>query len=267
MTYLASVWGAEELLRYDGLYREGHGKLFTWWLPQNEAPNLDEIFRVLVERRPGVAAGLRPNLEPEGPPALHRAERRLDRIELEYAMAQQPRLVQDGWDEREITPIKILKAYVKQDPFTIEMRAIPSKYQGQILNLMQQDLGRDFGPVTPCLILGDAVRNRLQNAMGGLCFGVHQLGNGNASLDHTIIVTDRTVAITAQEDFVEQLPHADRREYFKWYYAFTVQHADGFIETGVYTIKVTTGELVMGKGISEFAAEILRRHVVTLFRP
>jgi len=266
LEHLACIWGANELARYDGLYREGHGKLFTWWLPKTEGPDLDTIFKDLINHQKGVVAGLKPVLHYGAGPALHKAERWADRIELQYAVAQKPRIILDGWDERVIEPIRIYRVFVKQSPFTIEMRAVPQSSQTEILRLMSADLMLDFGAITPCLLVGDTVEENLRESVNGLYFGVHQVGNGNAHLDYTIIKTDRTVSILDQDDFKEQLMHEGRREYLKRFYLFNVKHDDGYIEQCLYIVKVPTGELTIGKGISEFSADKLRSHVVALFQ-
>jgi hypothetical protein len=264
LEHLASVFKAKDLARYTNLYLPSARGLFTWYLDRDVDDSIDRIAKRCLQAHHGVGAGLEPDVSQGDPPKLHQMIQRGNQIELVYAVAGLPRQIEDGWELRTVEHIRLLRAVLRQNPFTIEMRGVPRNFHSDLMNALTDDLDLDMDPET-CDLDTEELQDDLGDAIEAMEIGVHELGNGNAHLGHTTIFTDEEISIHDQDDYKEQRKHQDRRELFSRTFKFYTQHPDGYNEKAHYMIKVSSGELRVSTRISELATNNLRQHVIELF--
>lgn len=263
---VAARIGPRNIQQYDRLYLSGNGLSFVWIYVPDVRTSLSGIAAQLRKKHGErlTDRGLEPNLEPEDSPKLHRMLERTGRIELEFGLRENDRMVFRGWSYRVVESDHIYRVVIKDAPFTVEIRAPFPKVQEALLAALAEEISEvDFSKAQHCGLSTEALRDKLEKELPSELFGKWDVGTGQG-LGSSRMYSDDETPLRSQQDFIEQSKH-EHRELTHLDYRFSVVHAfDGYVEEAEYGVNLRTGDMRVGPRTSEIALEHLRKNVVRI---
>gem|GEM_PF-4978760 len=252
---------------YPNLYLDGNGGTFAWHRFGDQEHTARELVNRLVRRRPGALrpAGLRPRLEVDNPPTLHKVIRYDGFDVLEYAARDGHQTRYHDYDREVVTVDHLYRVVLRDAPFSVEVRAGTGPKRDSLLEVLQRNLGAQFGQDVPCLLRGIPAVDPLQQALQARFIGVsfRTRGGGAKSMS---IKADEANDMTQVRRYTDELALGSD-EITREYEYRTVHALDGYVESATFEITLSNGSLRVGARSSEVAIENLRRNVIALFPP
>ena len=264
---IAELLGPNGVTRYVDLYLPGNGSLFTWYLGRDSAKNhVAAIYNRMTKDHPGILSGLFPKLtEDDLTPKLHRLHDYGNYIAVEFASLDATRTFTVNWKTEKVHVDRLYRVVLRNNPFTIEVRASGDENQDKLIGLIGDESGirKLKDAVTRCALSDAKRRNRLDRAMKARFCGsdLDCSADGLSSMKLRSATGER---MDASGEYKKQMDREGRDE-TRRSYEFVAQHIDGYDETAEYTVGVDSGEVRVSSGASEIAIEKLRQHVVKLF--
>ena len=262
---LASRMNPEIVATYPNLYLDGNGGTFAWHRFAHRDQTAKGLVDRLVRRRPGALrpAGLRPRLEVNNPPVLHKVIRYDGFDVLEYAARDGHQTRYHDYDRHVVTIDHLYRVVLRDDPFCVEVRAGTAPKRDGVLEALQHDVGAEFGRDVPCLLKGVPAVDPLQRALQARFVGVsfRTRGGGAKSMS---IEADEANDMTQVRRYTDEL-RLGSDEITRKYEFRTTHPLDGYIESATFEITLSNGSLRVGTRTSEVSIENLRRNVVALF--
>lgn len=257
---LAQLIGPREISRYDHLYLAGNGSVFAWYLSEGTNVSVNRIYNDLTREYPGILTGLEPEMEPEKDPQLHRLIQYHGYVALEFGARDMRRLLKINWRERPEYMDHVYRVIIRNNPFTIELRAASRPKQEALLRSLSAVLSIDLTGAEKITITTarqyDALQQSLDARFCGVVFSVNGRGLSRTELD-----ADDISHLETLQDYIDQQGLVDQDEHSRTYEFFT-RHPDGYVERAYYTINLDNGNLSLNSNISERAIENLRQNVV-----
>jgi len=262
--YIAERMPADVVKSYGNLYLDGNGGSFTWYRFEGEGPVIATAIAALKRRLPGAFTedGLRPKLA--GPlPQLHRVIQYEGYVVMEYGAKDGQRTVFHNYGRHPEEVEHLYRVVLRQQPFSVEVRAGTGPKQERLLEAVQADLRVQFGTEIACDVIGEGGSDSLQAALGSRFVKVkfETTGGGIRSIG---IHADETSGLETAPRYLAEI-EAGSKELVRGYEYGTVHPTDGYTEQATYEVTLSNGQMRVGARSSERAIENLRQKVVSLF--
>ena len=262
--YIAERMDTGVIKSYSNLYLDGNGGTFIWYRFEGQPPNVATAVAKLKNRRPMAftATGLQPKLE--GPtPLLNRVIEYDGYVVMEYGAKDGHRTVFRDYGKHPEDVEHLYRVVLRQEPFSVEVRAGTGPKQDRLLEAVQADLGIEFGAEVACHVVGEDGTDHLQTAIDSRFVKVafQTKGGGTRSID---IQADETSGLETTARYLAEIK-AGSKELVRGYEYGTLHPTDGYTEQATYEVTLSTGQMRVAARSSERAIENLRQKVVSLF--
>lgn len=263
--YVAERMDAAVLKGYADLYLDGNGGTFTWYRFQGkDAPNVAAAVGALKQREPMAftSTGLKTPLD-DAMPKLHRVIEYTGYVIMEYGAKDGQRTVFENYGKHPEPVEHLYRVVLRQQPFSVEVRAGTGPKQERLLEAVQRDLGVKFGEEVPCYVVGTDGCDTLQTPLGARFVKVkfETRGGGTRSIG---LEADEENGLETADRYKAELK-AGSKELVRGYEYGTLHPTDGYTEQATYEVTLSNGQMRVGARSSERAIENLRQKVVSLF--
>lgn len=263
--WLANNLDAAQINSYRGLYESHSAGSFAWYRFDDSPMSSADFVRRIMERFPEAtsALGRNPDLRVFAPPELHRIVTTSYSTTLEYGAKDSTRSVLRNLHPEEEVVEHLYIVVVRDNPFTVQVRAGSAPKQEQLLEGLQRDADIELGPPVECVVVGLTRTDALQRGVRGRFVRVAFL-----------TTTGGTKSIAFDADEATDLKKSPRYRAEKKEgsvetvrgYEFATAHAsDGYQEKVVFEVTVKTGAMRFRGRPSELAIENLRSRVSAMF--
>ncbi len=263
---VATRIGPRNINRYDSLYLSGNGLSFVWFFVPNVAVSLQDIAANLRRKHGArlVGEGLKPELNLDEDPKLHRMIDRKEQVVLQFGIRDRDRSVFRGWEYHAVESDHVYTVVLKSAPFTVEVRAPFEHIQEALMRALGDEIeGIDFASAQACALFSNELREKLEAELPSELFGSWDVGTGKG-LGSSRLYSDDATPLREQEDFIEQSKHSHRKITHLEYRYYVTHPFDGYTERAEYGVNVRTGDMRVGPRTSEIALDHLRRNVVRI---
>lgn len=263
--YIAERMDAAVIKGYADLYLDGNGGTFIWYRFQGkETPNIASAVGKLKQREPMAftATGLKPPLD-GAMPQLHRVLEYPAYVIMEYGAKDGQRTVFENYGKHAEPVEHLYRVVLRQQPFSVEVRAGTGPKQDRLLEAVQRDLGVEFGQEIPCYVVGTVGCDTLQTPLAARFVKVkfETKGGGTRSIG---IEADEQSGLEMAPRYLAEIK-AGSKELVRGYEYGTLHPTDGYTEQATYEVTLSNGQMRVGARSSERAIENLRQKVVSLF--
>jgi hypothetical protein len=259
---LADRLSSHGIRPYQNLYLHKGGLLSWWTFPDEPDTTTRTVERRLKRDYPGIEGGLRPELVWDAPPVLYEMKRRDDVLVLKLAALDGQRGYIQNWRFKTIHYDVSYIIVLRDDPFTIEVRAAYGKV-GELYQTVSAEIGLRLDQGEECNIKSKAMRDKLKNKLDARCFFA-QSRHDDVELAKSTLEAQPEKDLEAGRRLraVEGEPGVTG---FSRWYEFQFEHPDGYVENCTYKVKLSNGQVRVGENTSEPAIKVLEENVVELF--
>jgi hypothetical protein len=259
---LAQLLGPKGIQPYRDLYQHKGGLLSWYVFPKSDA-STRRVQRALHDHYPGIEDGLTPELEWDADPVPYAMRRREDDVLiLKLAALDGEREYYSNWKHRIIRYDVTYIIVLRDAPFTIEVRSAYGRV-GQLYRTVSAEIGLRLDDGIECALDSKKTQDDLKQLLDARCFFA-QYRHADVELAKTAMEAQPKKDLERGKRLkgVEAEPGVTG---FSRGYDFEYVHPDGYVEYCIYNIKLSNGQIRVGKDTSEPAIRALQTHVVSLF--
>jgi len=258
---LAELLGSTGIQPYRDLYQH-KGGLLSWYVFDNTNVTTRRVQRILVNKYPGIEDGLTPELEWNADPVPYAMRRRGDVLILKLAALDGEREFFNNWKRKVVRYDVTYVIVLRDEPFTIEVRSAYGKVE-ELYRTVSAEIGLRLDDGDECKLDTKKLRSELKKLLDARCFFA-QHRHADIEVAKTTMEAQPKQDLERGQRLKDVEGEAGVTGFSRWY-DFEYKHSDGYVEYCVYKVKLSRGQVRVGKDTSEPAIKELEKHVVSLF--